>query len=114
MFSTADVAPTIAALAGADRPERLAGRSVLPIFNGDPVLPEVPANLSEFGDRVLVETERYKAVFHARDRRCLALHDLLRDPDESINLVRSDTADVREAVERMRRHLAEVLLPVRA
>ena len=114
LFSVADVAPTVAALAGADHPETLAGRSVLPIFNGDPVLPHPAANLSEFHDRVLVETERYKAVFHARDRRCFGLYDLVEDPLEAVNLIGKNTPATRKLVGLMRLSLAEVLMPLRA
>lgn len=114
LFSVVDVAPTIAALGGADRPEALAGRSVLPIFNGDPVLPQPPANLSEFHDRLLVETERYKAVFHTRDRRCLGLYDLVEDPLENVNLIGQNTSATRKLVGLMRLSLAETLMPLRA
>lgn len=113
LFGTVDVAPTIAQLAGADRPERVAGRSVLPVFNGDPVLPVPAANLSEFHDRLLIETERHKAVFRTTDRSCLGLFDLLEDPDETRNLIEQNTPATRKLVLQMRLSMAETLLPLR-
>ena len=114
IFNVVDVAPTIAALAGADRPERAAGRSLLPVFQDQPVLPAVSANLSEFHERVLIETERYKAVFHAPTSRCLGMYDLVADPDERINLAIHQTAASRKLMRQMRLTLAQTLLPVRA
>jgi arylsulfatase A-like enzyme len=114
LFSTVDVAPTVAALAGADRPESLAGRSLLPLFQGHPVLPEPTANLSEFHDRTLIETERFKAVFNVRDRRCLGLYDLVADPEEQANLIERNTPATRKLVKAMRLKAAETLLPLRS
>ncbi|MBB6428818.1 sulfatase-like hydrolase/transferase [Algisphaera agarilytica] len=113
LFSVVDVAPTIAHLGGADHPESVAGRSVLPIFNAEPVLPVPPANLSEFHDRLLVETERHKAVFRTGDRKCLGLFDLLEDPEEKVNLIHDNTATTRKLVLQMRLHLSGVLMPLR-
>ncbi|MEM1027553.1 MAG: sulfatase-like hydrolase/transferase [Planctomycetota bacterium] len=113
LFSSVDVAPTIAHLAGADHAEHVAGRSVLPIFNGEPVLPMPPANLAEFHDRLLVETERHKAVFRTTDRTCLGLFDLVEDPEEKVNLIGQDTAATRKLVLQMRLHLSGTLMPLR-
>lgn len=114
LFSVVDIAPTIAQLAGADRPPRLAGRSVLPIFNGEAVLPTPAANLSEFHDRLLIETERHKAVFRTTDQSCIGLYDLLNDPDETINLIEQNTPTTRSLVLQMRLSLGATLLPLRA
>ncbi len=114
LFSTVDIAPTIAALGGADRPATLPGRSLLPIFNGDPVLPEPAANLSEFQDRLLLETERHKAVFRTTDRRCLGLYDLVNDPDEQDNLMKRRGDAASRLLQQMRLTLADTLLPVRS
>ncbi|MEM1109101.1 MAG: sulfatase-like hydrolase/transferase [Planctomycetota bacterium] len=113
LFSVADVAPTVAHLGGADHGERVSGRSVLPIFNGEPVLPVPPANLSEFHDRLLIETERHKAVFRTTDRTCLGLYDLVEDPDEKVNLVQQGGAKTRKLILQMRLHLSGVLMPLR-
>jgi len=112
LFSATDIAPTIAALAGADRPEALAGRSVLPIFNGEPVILASRANLSEFHERILIETERYKAVFRTTDGRCLGLFDMIHDTNEMKNLAANKAFT--DVVEAMRRRMADALLPVRA
>lgn len=111
LFSTVDVAPTLAALGGADRPEALPGRSVLPIFNGDPVLPVGSANLSEFHERVMIETERHKAIFHLTDGRCIGFYDLIEDPMEMVNLAKKPIAE--NLIESMRQRMAQVLLPLR-
>ncbi|MEM6459771.1 MAG: sulfatase/phosphatase domain-containing protein, partial [Planctomycetota bacterium] len=113
LFSVVDLAPTVAHLAGADPPETLPGRSVLPILNGEPVLPPARANLCEFHDRLLLETERYKAVFHTADRSCLGLFDLVEDPEEQANLIDRGSREVRKLVGAMRLRLADALLPVR-
>lgn len=111
LFGTIDVAVTLAALTGADVPPGRTGRSVLPIFNGDPLEPGAAANLSEFGDRVLVETERHKAVFRVSDGVCLTLHDLADDPDERRNLAQTGPGQARALA--MRGILGSVLLPLR-
>ena len=111
LFSTVDVAPTLAALAGADVPPGRAGRSVLPIFNGDALAPGPAANLSEFGDRLLVETERHKAVFRVSDGECVALYDLADDPDERQNLAKTGPGRARALA--LRGLLGTALLPLR-
>ena len=111
LFSTVDVAPTLAALAGADVPAGRTGRSVLPIFNGDELASGPAANLSEFGDRVMVETERHKAVFRVGDGECLALHDLADDPEERRNLAKTGPGRARALA--LRGVLGSVLLPLR-
>lgn len=111
LFSTVDVAPTLAALAGADVPPGCVGRSVLPIFNGDPLDAGPPALLSEFGDRVLVETERHKAVFRVTDGVCLILHDLADDPGERVNLAKTGAGQARALA--LRGVLGSTLMPLR-
>ncbi|MEM8737784.1 MAG: sulfatase-like hydrolase/transferase [Planctomycetota bacterium] len=117
LFGVADVAPTVAHLGGVDTPERLAGRSLLPLFHGEPALPTPAANLSEFHDRLLVETERFKAVFRTTDRRCLGLYDLVSDPEERVNLVArrgaGDRKEIDRRVQAMRLRLADALMPLR-
>ncbi len=114
LYSTVDVAPTLAALAGADWPESLAGRSLLPIFHGQPVLPQPAGNLAEFHCRLMVENERYKAMFRIDNRRCQALFDLVADPEEKMNLMMQSGPETRRIVRHMRLKLAEVLMPLRA
>ena len=111
LFGTVDVAPTVAALAGADVPPRCPGRSLLGLFNGDELPPGPAANLSEAADRLTVETERFKATFRVTDRVCLNLFDVARDPDERENLVDTPAGKARAAA--MMHTLAEALLPLR-
>jgi choline-sulfatase len=113
LYSTIDVPATIAALGGCDTPPSTTGRSLLPLFNGDPVLPALDGGLlSEFNDRVMLETERHKIVFQRTDRRCLGLYDLLNDPNEKTNLLGTDLG--RNLVDSLRWRLADALLPLRA
>ncbi|MEE9405609.1 MAG: sulfatase-like hydrolase/transferase [Algisphaera sp.] len=112
LFSVVDIAPTVAALAGADMPVGRMGRSVLPLFNGDALALGASANISEFDDRVMVETERFKAVFRVTDRSCLALHDLAIDPDERNNLVYSENGQAQAAA--LRHVLGDALMSLRA
>lgn len=115
LLSTVDVVATIAALAGADLPARVTGRSILPALRGEPVAPLVGGILSEFNDRLMLETERYKAVFDADPaamRACLGVFDLLADPGERRNL--SEAAAGRNLIDSLRLSVADVLLPLRA
>ncbi len=88
LASTVDVTATAAAIGACDPGVPLAGRSLLPLLTGSEELPD-PAggNLSEFSDRLMLETERFKVIFDRTSRRCLGLFDLLHDPDERANLV---------------------------
>jgi arylsulfatase A-like enzyme len=112
-YNTVDVAATIAALTGSDLPEACVGRSLLPTLSGNSALP-VPAggNLSEFGHRLMLETERYKVIFDVQAHRALGLFDLLNDPDEMENLV--ETAVGRNLVDAMRWRIGEALMAVRS
>jgi arylsulfatase A-like enzyme len=115
LFSTVDLAATAAHLLGADRPRETAGRSVLPLFTGDALDPQPPGGLiSEFGERVMLETERHKITFDRRSSRVLSLFDLLDDPAEKQDLMAGDPERPREVVNSLRVRLASALLPLRA
>jgi arylsulfatase A-like enzyme len=112
LFSTVDVAATIAAIAGADLPPAAVGRSLLPLWRAESI-PELPGGLlSEFNDRLLLETERFKTVFHARTGQCLGVFDLLNDPDEYRNLSQATVGQ--NLLESLRLRVASALLPLRA
>lgn len=114
LYSSVDVAPTLAALAGCDMAQETAGRSLLPLLQGGAVLPQFPGDsaLSEFNDRLMLETEQHKAVFHRVTRQCLGLYDLVSDPDERVNLLTKPHG--MNALDALRWRLAEALLPLRA
>jgi len=114
LVSTADIAPTLAELAGADRPAHLAGRSLLSMLREDDPASPSPgrALLSEFGHRLLLETQRYKLVIRTDTRRPLCLFDLLEDPDERQNLIDSEPG--RKLLPGLMSRLAEELLPLRS
>ncbi|HEX7008878.1 MAG TPA: sulfatase-like hydrolase/transferase [Phycisphaeraceae bacterium] len=113
LISTIDVAATAAAIGGCDLPPAVAGRSLLPLFQVDAVLPDPPGgNLSEFNDRLLLETDRYKAVFNTATRVCLGLYDMLADPHERNNLLQ--TMEGVNLLDALRSRLSEALLPLRA
>ncbi len=115
LFSTVDLAATAAHLLGADRPREAVGRSVLPLFTGDALDAQPPGGLiSEFGERVMLETERHKITFDRRSARVLSLFDLLDDPAEKQDLMARDPQEVGNLLASLRARLATALLPLRA
>ncbi|MCE9592494.1 MAG: sulfatase-like hydrolase/transferase [Planctomycetes bacterium] len=113
LVSTVDVAATIAALAACDVPSYLAGRSLLPTLQGDPVYPALHGGLvAEFGRRLMLETERYRLIFDVVEQRATGLYDLLNDPQEATNIV--DSATGRNLLDSMRWRLGDALMPLRA
>ena len=114
LYSTIDVALTLAALAGADVPGVLAGRSLLPLLQDRPVLPAAAGCLAEFGEKLMLQTERYKVIFQAQRGRAVALFDRLADPDEQVNLMDRAGENTRKILVKLRLVLSQVLLPLRA
>lgn len=113
MISSVDFAATIAALGGCDRPRELAGRSLLPLLYDEPIVGgHTFGLLSEFHDRLMLETQRYKAVFNRQTRRCLGIYDLLTDLPERTNLL--DSPQGRNVLDSMRLRLGDALMPLRA
>lgn len=113
LFSTVEVAPTAAAVMSADAPAAATGRNLLTMLRSDPTArTAAPAVLSEFGERLMLETDRYKVMFRSTDRRCIALYDLLRDPDERCNI--AATPDGINHIDALRAQLADTLMPLRA
>ena len=116
-ISTVDAAATIAILGGCDLPDAVAGRSLLPLLGGDgaPVFESSGPDglcLSEFGQRLMLETDRYKVVFSTSTRRAIGLYDLLNDGNECENLI--PTSAGRNVLDALRWRLAEALLPLRS
>ncbi len=114
LVSTVDVAATIAALGGCDLPAATAGRSVLSVFSDEPLLTLASrlGALSEYGDRLMLETPRHKLIVDVATFEPLAIFDLAADPDELVNLVHS--AAGLNHVDALRFQLAAALLPLRA
>lgn len=111
LVSTVDLAATIAALAGVDLPSACAGRSLLPMLRDEARSGTQQAVLSEFDDRLMLETERHKAIFDARGE-LLGLLDLLDDPEE--RRVMTDAKAGAMLVDALRARLARVLIGMRA
>jgi len=113
-ISTVDAAATVLALAGCDVPEETAGQSLLHLLSDEPPLtrPAGAAVLSEFGKRVMLETERFKVVFNSQSGVPLGLYDVFNDPEEHDNLV--DDAKGRNVLDAVRLRLCETLLPLRS
>ncbi|QDU32811.1 Choline-sulfatase [Poriferisphaera corsica] len=92
-FSTADVVPTLLDIAGVKQLSnvRLGGRSLKPLLMTDDLVPkDTPLGLiSEFEDRLLIETQRYKIVYRTPSFEPMAVYDLIGDIDEKKNLVNS-------------------------
>jgi arylsulfatase A-like enzyme len=113
LASTVDVAATITALAGCDACKASTGRSLLPALSGEPVLPTLSGGLiSEFGPRLMLETERYRVIFHTELQRAIAIYDLLNDSEDRENLVESPTG--RNLLDALRWRLGDALLTLRA
>lgn len=112
--STVDLSPTIAALTRVDPPPGCVGRSLLHAFADDPPpAPMVGRNtLSEFGRRLMLETERHKLIFDSETRTPLGLYDLLNDPEEGRNLAARFPG--RNLIDSLRWRLADALMPLRA
>ena len=93
-FSTADIVPTLLDIAQVQLPEGLpfAGRSLYPLITTDDLVPKnTPLGLiSEFEDRLLIETQRYKVVYRMPNFEPLAVYDLIDDFDEKKNIVDSN------------------------
>jgi arylsulfatase A-like enzyme len=113
LVSTVDVAGTIAALAGCDLPAAAMGRSLLHVLAGEPLgMPRGGACVSEFGRRIMLESEQYKVIFDVDSGEAVGLYDLLHDCDERSNIVRTVTG--LNVLDSMRARLANALLAMRS
>ncbi len=113
LVGTVDVAATIAELGGCDLPKAVVGRSLLPVLAGGRLERRGwPGCVSEFGKRLMLETERYKAVFDTDRQEAIGIYDRLNDPDERDNLVNTPVGT--NALDSLRGRLADFLLGIRA
>lgn len=115
LISTVDVAPTIAELAGVDVPPNLTGRSLVPLLKNHSIPSPIASGgglLSEFGKRLMLETERFKVIFNTQNHQAIALYDMLNDAGEKQNLIRDNTG--LNMLDSLRWRLGDALLPLRA
>jgi len=113
MVSTVDVAATIADLAGCDLPRCSVGRSLLNLFRKQPLgSPLAGAGLCEFGNRLMLVTDRYKVIFDTHTHHAIGLYDLVNDEDEKTNLVNDSVG--RNVLDSLRWRLGDALMPLRA
>lgn len=111
LVNSVDFAATAAILGSCDQPPVMAGRSLLPMLSAEGALDDPPGgNLSEFGDRLMLETERFRVIFDRSTRHCMALYDLLYDPDERANL--AETPRGRNLIDALRWRVADALMPL--
>ena len=113
LVSTVDVAATIAHLASCDAPANITGRSVLPLLADEPFRTVTGGTcLSEFGDRLMMETDRHRVIFNTESQRPIGLFDLINDPHEKQNLINSPVG--RNIMDAIRWRLGDALMAVRA
>jgi arylsulfatase A-like enzyme len=113
LVSTVDLAATIAEIGGCDVPAAIAGRSLLAALRDEPVRTLTGGCcVSEFGRRLMLETERFKVIFDSVTNEVLGLYDLLNDPDERTNMT-TDAAG-RNLLDSLRWRLGDALMPLRA
>ena len=67
--------------------------------------------MSEFGHRLMLETEQHKVVFNVITKNAIGLYDLDADPGERTNLI--DTPAAHNVLDALRWQLADTLLPLR-
>jgi arylsulfatase A-like enzyme len=91
--STHDIAPTMLALAGVDRPRHMDGKDLSPLFDGDDP-PERPFAYGGYFNHFFVRTDQWSYIADNRgDHR--ELYDLTLDPEE-IDDVAAENRDVHE------------------
>lgn len=110
LTGTVDVATTIAMLGNCDLTSQMRGTNLLPLVGGQPLDRPNTAIISEFGKRLMLETERYKTVFDTERRQIIGIYDLLADPDETQNIL--GVASGKNLIDAMRWRLADALLPL--
>ena len=113
LLSTVDIAATVASICGCDLPRAAVGRSLLPIIKSQRLDGQSwPGCISEFGQRLMLETERHKIVFDTDRHEPIGLYDRLIDPDEHHNIVNDIAAA--SVLDSLRSRLGDILLGLRA
>jgi len=124
LASSVDVAATIAGLTGCDMPRTVTSQSALALLEKKPGPGNLDALsalgvtgvksrsscLSEFGHRLMLQTDRHKVVFNTETRAAIGLYDLVTDPDEEQNLV--GTPKGVNLLDSLRWRLGDALMPL--
>lgn len=113
LISTVDAAATIADLAACDLPAACVGRSLLPATRGQKLstLASETGCLSEFGRRLMLQTDRHKIILDVDTRQVIGVYDLLNDPLETKNL--SATVLGKNLIDALRWRIGDALLALR-
>lgn len=109
LFSMPDIVQTICAIGCVDTPRECQGISALQLIRNQIVGHE--AVISEYGQRMLLETLNYKVVYDLQDRRIVTLFDIAVDPREKHNL--AGTHHEANVADQLRFELADVLMGMR-
>jgi hypothetical protein len=109
LISGVDLAPTLCAIGGVDTPPGCTGQSLLPGLFGQSV--GRYAAISEFGNRILIETLHFKAMFDTETAQPRVIFDMSDDDGEVENL--AGTPFGNNVVDSLRHKLADQLLPLR-
>jgi len=105
--SLIDVAPTLLALYGQAVPPFMMGESLLPSLVGQPQPPRVRPIAAEGRQRrALVLQEGLKAI-EDRRHKTIEAYDLVRDPEELVDLVKQDPVRAAEALSALRSFFAQ-------
>jgi N-acetylglucosamine-6-sulfatase len=111
-----DLAPTLLALGGAPLPEKMHGRSLLPLLRGQDFQPRKSILIEHFSDNVFarvrnmgyqaVRTDRWKYIHYRDLADCDELYDLKSDPYELSNRIgdaslNSTVADLKTELRRL-------------
>ncbi len=110
LISMVDLAPTLCAIGQVDGRAGWPGRSLLPAVAGEAV--GSPLTISEYRQRVMLETMRHKVAFDLEEQAPRLLFDLVTDQQEKRNLI--DTPAAANVLDGLRVQMAEALMPLRA
>jgi hypothetical protein len=105
--SLIDVAPTLLALYGRAVPASMMGESLLPALMGEPQPPRVRPIAAEGRQRQALLWEGGLKAIEDRRHKTIEVYDLVRDPEERVDLVSRDPARAAEALSALRSFFAQ-------
>ncbi|WP_420643991.1 sulfatase [Candidatus Leptofilum sp.] len=112
--STMDIMPTLLELAGCRIPEKVLGKSLVPLWDGDPADYGVEVAIGErwrdTSHMIAVRTEEYKYIWDDAKPNEPLLFDLRRDPEERHNIA----AEHPDVVQALHRHVEAQLERMRS